>query len=235
NQFVDGALVVSILPALRAANEIERHIRRLGGSDRNLCRSRVGMVQPLHVIPSIADGNHGRDLAGKSIGRLEAGMGKRDSIPKYEAAAEVVVIAVVPANYFISHVGGELPRIQTQPLPDRNDVADEELRNIHMVRDSSVRVAEQAIGGGNLRNPGARDQVEAEAKLFRFADRALDDQFSDIQLGIVVIEIENPKLVDVVGGNVVVEGVGEGQEAVGRDAPPPGPGIGGAGNLSRSW
>src|SRR5208337_3440996 len=98
-------------------------------------------------------------------------MGERNSVPEYEPAAEVIVVTVVPADYLISHVSSVFPPIETQTLSDGNNVADEEFGNIHMVRDSGVHVAEEAIGSRNFRNSGARDQVEAEAELFRFADR----------------------------------------------------------------
>jgi len=52
-------------------------------------------------------------------------------------------------------------------------------------------------------------------------------------LGIVVIEVENPELVDAICGNIVVVSVREGEKAVGGDAPPPGSAISGGGNLSR--
>src|ERR1022692_4646340 len=91
------------------------------------------MVESLEIIPTVAHGNHCRNLAIESIGCLDAGMGKGYSVTEYESAAEVVVITVVPADYFISHVGSELPHIETQTLPDGSDVADEQLGNIHVV------------------------------------------------------------------------------------------------------
>ncbi len=56
--------------------------------------------------------------------------------------------------------------------------------------------------------------------MFRLADRTLNDQLGDIQLGIVIIEVENPELVDAGAGLIDVVGVGERQEAVRCDAPP---------------
>jgi hypothetical protein len=115
------------------------------------------MIQSLNVVPTVADGNQSGEPGAEAIGRPQAGVSKWNAISKAETAAEMIVVFIVAANHFVSHVRGELPQLKPQTSADRRDVTEEELRKIHVVRHPSTQIA-----AGNFRDAGTGDQIKSE-------------------------------------------------------------------------